>query len=506
MRKRRIACLRIPKLPIALLSRGGAREDEDRPLALLEGSGTRAVVRVVGEAAARAGVRPGMSLPVARGRCHDLVAIPDDPTIRRAGQREIAATLLASAPRVSIFGADSFLCDASGMDRLGGEEALAGSLLETARLAGHPTARVGVADTAVAARAATMLAQVRVKHVPPGADAAFLGALPLSVLSPPSEIAEALSALGVFTCAELRALDAGSIEARWGPDGAALHRLARGIDGRGPPPPPDDDVPTAQVDLGGPVDGTGALVFVWKPLATRVLDGTHGRWVAALRLVLDLDDRSAVVRTIEPAAPTGSPDVLVALLVGALEKESLSSPIVAVTLSALRTVPPEPVQASLFDLERGASAQDEAARDAALSRIVGRYGPEAVVRPEPVDDPRPEKRAQLVPVKEAPKKKRRAPPPPRRTTGHGPPIALRLSPDPLPVEVKTDPKGPVAVRWNGRWHRVVKRPWVESLRGPWWSEPDKERLDHRVVLEGGLLVWLMQEPKENRWRIVGWYD
>jgi protein ImuB len=470
---------------------------------LLEGSGTRAIVRVVGEAAARAGVKPGMSLPVARGRCYDLVAIPDDPAIRRAGQREIAAALLAAAPRVSIFGADSFLCDASGMDKLGGEEALAGSLLETARLAGHPSAKVGVADTAVAARAATMLASVRVKHVPPGADATFLGPLPLSVLSPPPEIAEALSALGVFTCAELRALDAGSIEGRWGPEGAALHRLARGIDGRGPPPPPDGDVPTAHVDLGGPVDGTPALLFVWKPLVTRVLSGTHGRWIASLRLVLDLDDRSAIERTIEPAAPTGSSDVLVALLCGAMEKESLVSPVVAVTLQAARTVPPEPVQASLFDLDRGTRAEDEAAKDAALSRLIGRYGPDAVVRPEPVDDPLPEKRAALVPVKD-PKKTKRAPP--RQRPGSGPPIALRLSQTPLTVEVKTDPKGPVAVRWNGRWHRVVKRPWVESLKSPWWSEPDTERLDHRVVLEGGLLVWLSQDPKENRWRIVGWYD
>jgi hypothetical protein len=47
---------------------------------------------------------------------------------------------------------------------------------------------------------------------------------------------------------------------------------------------------------------------------------------------------------------------------------------------------------------------------------------------------------------------------------------------------------------------------VESLRSKWWTEPDRERLDHRVVLDNGLLVWLSEEPKEDRWRIVGWYD
>jgi hypothetical protein len=233
-----------------------------------------------------------------------------------------------------------------------------------------------------------------------------------------------------------------------------------------------------------------------------VLAGANGRWPAAIRLVLDLDDRSEVVRTLEPAAPTGDPEVLAALLRGALEKESLASPVVALTLEATRTVPPTPIQRDLFE-ER--AQPDPRARDAALSRLVGRYGPDAVVRPVPVDDPHPEKRAAFVPVKgktvtvgrRSDRKRRRSP---------GPPIALRLAPDPTPVEVRLDGKGPVAVRWDGRWRRVVKRPWVESLRGRWWEEEDRERLDHRVVLEGGMLVWLAEDPKAKSWKLVGWYD
>lgn len=479
---------------------------------MLEGSGTRAVVRLATEAATRAGVRPGMSLPVARGHCPDLVALPDDPALRREEQRKIATALLHVAPRVSVFGADGFLCDASGLDRMGGEEMLAGKLIERTAALGFPEARVGVADTAVAARAATMLANVKVKHVTPGDDAALLSPLPLSVLGPPADLAEALTALGVFTCGELAALDLGSIGARWGPDGQALHRLARGIDGRGPPPPPDDDVPRAHLDLGGPVDRTTALLFVWNALCARVLASARGRWFAAIRLTLDLDDRSAFVRTLEPAAPTGDPEVLAALLRGALEKETLASPVVAVTLEATRTVPRTPIQRGLFSssgplcgpgpgLDRG--EQDPSAKDAALSRLVGRYGPDAVVRPVSVDDPHPEKQGAFVPVKKD-KVFRRSPR--KRVRSPGPPIALRLAPDPTPVEVRQDGKGPVAVRWDGRWRRVVKRPWVESLRSRWWAEEDKERLDHRVVLEGGMLVWLSQDPKAQSWKLVGWYD
>ncbi|MDP3773955.1 MAG: hypothetical protein Q8Q85_06770, partial [Gemmatimonadales bacterium] len=116
--------------------------------------------------AARRGVACSMALTQAKALASDLVALPwDDERISRAAL-EVTTALLAASPRVAWGGGALRVCasarlptaegawwvDAAG---LGDEAKLARKLLRIARGLGYGPVRVGVADAAIAAYAAT---------------------------------------------------------------------------------------------------------------------------------------------------------------------------------------------------------------------------------------------------------------------------------------------------------------------------------------------------------------
>ena len=114
------------------------------------------MLRAVTSAAARQYVRIGMTVPEARARCAALIVLPwSDAVVARELARASAA-FLAASPQVTPArdAPGTWWIGATGFDALGGERLLALSLLRIARV-WHPEARVGVADSCVAARAAT---------------------------------------------------------------------------------------------------------------------------------------------------------------------------------------------------------------------------------------------------------------------------------------------------------------------------------------------------------------
>ena len=164
----RVACVRIPRFPIGAvwLDAGGKNAAsvtpptadappphwDEQPIALRDGPRLRAVTA----AAARTHVRAGMTIAEARSRCAALdVRAWDDVCVARELTRASAAFLAASpqvAPAAGIPG--TWWIGANGFDGLGGERTLADTLQRMARL-WHPGARVAIADSCVAARAAT---------------------------------------------------------------------------------------------------------------------------------------------------------------------------------------------------------------------------------------------------------------------------------------------------------------------------------------------------------------
>ena len=118
-------------------------------------------LRAVSAAAGRLHVRAGMTVAEARAICAALEVLPWDEVMVRAELTRATAAFLAASPQVTPAtgrsgggGVGMWWIGAGGFDGLGGERALARELSAIARR-WHPRPRVAIADSCVAARAAT---------------------------------------------------------------------------------------------------------------------------------------------------------------------------------------------------------------------------------------------------------------------------------------------------------------------------------------------------------------
>ncbi|HEX6631775.1 MAG TPA: hypothetical protein VF048_11830, partial [Gemmatimonadaceae bacterium] len=187
------------------LPSGAAQHWDSIPFALLDGPRLRAVTA----AAARQGVRAGMTPAEARGRCAALELLAwDEPAVAREVVRVTAALLVASAQVTPVAGAPGlWWVGGGGVDGPVGERGLVRTLRRVARL-WHPRARVAVADSCVAARAATWADHEgsAVYVVPRGGCAAYLAPAPLALLPMEDALRRVLVASGLRTAGALAAL------------------------------------------------------------------------------------------------------------------------------------------------------------------------------------------------------------------------------------------------------------------------------------------------------------
>ena len=281
----------------------------EAPAAVIEANQVVAVT----PAARAAGVLPGLRRRDAQGRCPELRLLPADPE-RDARMFEPVVTAVETVvPGAEVTQPGDCLVPVRGAARYFGAEALVIAQVRgavSAALSALPAARpagglrgssrrngphglgdraglggpdegpagaagrcsFGIADGPFAAAVAARLGQT----VPSGATAGFLAPLPVELLDRP-ELTGLLRRLGLATLGAFAALPAGEVLARFGPDGALAHRLARGDDERLPTPrvvPPDLAVET---ELDPPVDNVEAVVFT----ARRLAEDAHARLAAA---------------------------------------------------------------------------------------------------------------------------------------------------------------------------------------------------------------------------------
>ncbi|MEL3948788.1 MULTISPECIES: DNA polymerase Y family protein [Streptomyces] len=218
----RVACAWLPDWPIVA---DGSNPDGARATAVVGGGKI-----VACSAAARAlGVRRGMRLRQATGRAPGLELSERDvegeircfePVLQHLEQH--------IAPRWEVIRPGLLVLPAHGPARyFGGERALADRITEAISAVGF-TVRVGAADTVFAAA----LAARQGRLVPAGRTARFLAPYPVGVLGRP-ELAVLLTRMGLPTLGAFAALPGDRVTARFGTDGAAAHRIARGLEARG---------------------------------------------------------------------------------------------------------------------------------------------------------------------------------------------------------------------------------------------------------------------------------
>jgi hypothetical protein len=283
-----------------------------------------------------------MMVTAARALCAELEVRPwDDAAIAQAVDAGTAA-LLTVASHVSPVpdAPGTWWVGASHYEAVGGERRLAESLLGIARR-WHPGARVAVAGSCVAAFAGTWdgrefqrrergngkreterresgngtagignresgspIPNPRCSNpllISPGGDTEYLSAVPLALIPVDEEMREALSALGLRTAGALARLEAGEVERRWGDQGLAAWRLARGEDARRPVLADPERPRTVSAELAVPAETLEPTLFLVRSALERLVPPlvADGRAAAAVAVTLTLD-------TVRTALPTGA--------------------------------------------------------------------------------------------------------------------------------------------------------------------------------------------------------
>jgi protein ImuB len=487
-------------------------------LVLTDGAATRPKLRGVTAAAARFGVRAGMSLTEGRALCAGLEVLAWDADAVNAAITEATALFVQASPQVSPvagapgmwwIGASGFAAGARAAGGAG-EAAFARALLALGQR-WHPHARVAIAGTCVAARAATWagasFAHDRgrrlVTIVRPGGDAAYLAAAPLTLLPMDREMRDALRALGVRTVGQLADLDAGDVEQRWGDDGLTAWRLAQGEDPRRPVLANADRPPHVEMELATPSATMEPVLFLVRPGVENLVNQlvAQGRAIASLSVTLTLDDaRGAlpnaqphtVTREIRLPRPLARPAPLFERCRGLLGRWPLTAPVTAVRLTVLLTSPLAGEQGHLLNT----SWRDAGAADAALERVRAELGPGVVVQPSFRDGYPPERNGAWHEGEDGASTD--AP-----STATNPTLRLLEQAEKVDVDPAPPAPDPRRILWRGRSLAISRALGPERLSGDWWNDGysrDYWRCESDDC--GELVIYRDAEG----WWVQGWYD
>ena len=480
-------------------------------------------MRATSAAAAQAGVRVGMTLAQARAKCAALDALPWDARLVARETARTSAAFLAASPQVAPErdAPGTWWVGADGFDGIGGERRLAESLLAIARV-WHPRARVAIADACVTAYAATWSARAAAEplHVAPGDDGDYLARVPVALVPMDAELRETLVALGLRTAGAFARLDPLEVERRWGSDGLAAWRLARGDDPRRATLARADDPRAIAHDLATSATSMEPVLFLVRASLDRLVRAlaAEGRAASAVAITLTLDGPGGrVTREARPARPVARAAALFERCRALLDTWTLDAPVRAVEVRIAESAPSLAEQGDLL----APAWRDPAAAEAALARLRATLGKGAVVRPARRDSHAPERAGAWEEVEQAELRLPTLDAAARATAGeaatHAPALhdarpgattapAARLLETPEPITITTDRHGtPLVLFWRGRRLALQRAHGPERLSGEWWHAQPFARDYWRCESEE-LGQDLLCYRDAGGWRLQGWYD
>ena len=434
------------------------------------------------------------------------------------------------SPRIERYGESCIVLDVSGLGRLLGDaHGIAAELRRAAEDRGL-TPQIAIAPTQTAALLMTLAEKTSVVTADPAAALAPLSLTVLSALDRPlgtprtprtprtlrTPLLDILKRWGIRAVGEFAALPSDEVSARFGQEGVALQRLARGIDPR--PLVPDGGVPRfiQSIELEWPIEELEPLSFVFArlldPLAVTL--ERADRAAAAIRVALRLVDKTTHARILQLPAPIRDPRVLRTLLLLDLESHPPSAGIDIVTIE-IDPAPSRIVQFSL--LERAIpSPETVATLTARLNALVGesRCGSPSLLdshRPDafemqrfnPIDRSAFAKAPADKPADKLADKLRTPGTPPHPSAPLRTPVLRRFRP-PIAVRVAVERGRPAHIANirrgvpNGRVEQAAG-PWRSS--GCWWNAAGEhwDRDEWDVALGDGSLCRLFRDRTNERW-------
>ena len=469
-----------------------------RPVALCEARGNRVVLVACSAAAREAGVRPGMTRAEGRALCHALEALPVDPPAEAAALEALAGEALALSPLVSLDPPLGLFAEAASCAHLcHGEDGLLAALRALATRRGL-SSRAAVADGPRLARLAALHGREPVGRLPPGRAAAVLAGVPLDALDLADDLSRRLRLLGLRTLGDLARLPASTLPRRFGDDGAALARLARGLDAWVPPAFVPGGPIAEALELEAPLDTLEPLLFALKRLLDRVELRLRGRGAATTRLEVRLgqDDGATLVAEVALAHPFRAAGSLLRIARARLQQVQLSAPVARVTVTVLDEAPYHEASADLF--RRGGTHEEGVAE--LVARLVASLGVDAVFAVRPRDVHRPEEAWEKIAYSLSPG---------GRGGGEGgAPVGGRGGGEGGAEEGDAEPERPLLLLdppepagWTGDRLRWRTREWhvdaftgPERLQGEWWKPQVLDRDYYTLTLEGGARLWVYEDP------------
>jgi protein ImuB len=420
------------------------------------------------------------------------------------------------SPRIERHADGCIVLDVGGLGRLLGDaHGIANELQRTAADRGVKV-RIAIAPSQTAARLRTVCDRASARQAggeiePVVVDDIERALAPVSLdvleqhVGYPSRTFDALRRWGIRSLGEFAALPSDEIAARFGQEGVALQRLARGIDPR--PLAADPGVPrfVQSIELEWPIEELEPLSFVLARLLDPLSIGLEraDKAGAAIRLDLRLVDKTTHSRVLQLPAPMRDPRVLRTLLSLDLESHPPSAGIDVVTIE----IDPAPSRIVQFSLLERATPSPEtlATLTARLDALVGedRCGSPVLLdshRPDTFQIVRfnPDDRAAL---------RHRSRPGRAREGG----LVLRRFRPPVAVRVANERGRPAHVAID---RRGMPGGRVEQFAGPWrtsgaWWQADGSHWDRDewdVALSDGSVCRLFKDRVTGTWFLDGVID
>ena len=515
----RIACLRLPNLPLSAVLRAHP-ELREEPVVVSSGTGPRAEVLSVSPEASVRNVRPGTSVAQALAICSQLRVYPTSPTLEQSTRDALLDVALSFSPRACLAppstsayaGEAAVFLDASGVEALfhseaGFAAALCGraerlGLVGDVTLTGSRDASLALARQLATPPGTAGMGSVQI--VPPGDEPFTLASLPIDVLAPSQALAQTLTRLGVHRVSDLLDLPRTALSTRLGPEVDRLFALARGERSEVPLPVPETPRAVESFDLEFPIERLEPLSFALHRVLGRLCERLQVRHLACgdLELELRLDIQTGPDcdrRRVGVPAPTSDPGVLLRLLSRSLETRPPTGPVLGLSLGPVG----RPAHTAQLDLFRPAGpAPDTLGRT--LGALEALCGEGRLGTPLVADDHHPAAYG-ISPFQAVHASSVRSDPSP--PYGPGLSLALRALRPPVPAQVQLQQGVPSRVRSGVANGTVlgIAGPWRTT--GGWWSQRTRYAYDSFDVLTSdGTLARLRFDHVGKSWEVDAVYD
>lgn len=482
----------MPRLPVNRLARAGTPVDECLFAVTAEEKNAVRLVSLNGHAR-RAGLRHEMTLANARAIAPALV------TASKEDRKDDAflAALQRWAERWTPWSAsdekDKLLLNITGCAHLyGGERAMAKEILAALQDL-KVDARIGVADTPGAARAAARFGPSSVTLIDAGGTKAALAAYPIEALFLSRDAEFDWKRLGVKRLGDLYRLKSSDIARRCG--FAFLRHFEKLIGAAADPVTPTSPVTVfaARMSFPDPIgladDVAEALRRLAAQVCKRLCEADYG--ARLLRLTFIRADKQERTADIGLARPTQEAAPIIRQFMMQIDKIDAGAGIDMMRLQAVSTEPFKPVQRS-FAEAGGADALDDL-----VATLGNKLGFDRVLRWTSEASHVPGRRFRFV----------------EAVGAHARPSWTRVRARPLfmtggePVLVKRPGRPPKEFEWRRTVYTTARAFGPERIGHEWWrSEAGDAVRDYwRVESAEGARLWLTTEPGERpaRWRVAG---